>query len=29
VVIQDKANGPAIIQRLKVNIPGVIEIDPH
>ena len=29
VLIEDKANGPAIIQRLKVNVPGVIEINPR
>ena len=29
VLIEDKANGPAIIQRLKVNVPGVIEINPQ
>jgi predicted phage terminase large subunit-like protein len=29
VLIEDKANGPAIIQRLKVNIPGVIEVNPE
>jgi len=29
VLIEDKANGPAVIQRLKVNIPGVIEINPQ
>jgi predicted phage terminase large subunit-like protein len=28
-LIEDKANGPAIIQRLKVNIPGVIEVNPE
>lgn len=28
VLVEDKANGPAVIQRLKVNIPGVIEINP-
>ncbi len=26
--MEDKANGPAVIQRLKSNIPGVVEIDP-
>jgi predicted phage terminase large subunit-like protein len=29
VLIEDKANGPAVIQRLKINIPGVIEINPQ
>jgi predicted phage terminase large subunit-like protein len=29
VLVEDKANGPAIIQRLKVNVPGVIEINPE
>jgi predicted phage terminase large subunit-like protein len=29
VLIEDKANGPAVIQRLKLNIPGVIEINPQ
>jgi predicted phage terminase large subunit-like protein len=29
VLVEDKANGPAVIQRLKVNIPGVIEINPQ
>jgi predicted phage terminase large subunit-like protein len=28
VLVEDRANGPAVIQRLKVNIPGVIEINP-
>lgn len=27
-IVEDKANGPAVIQRLKANIPGVIEINP-
>jgi len=29
VLVEDKANGPAVTQRLKVNIPGVIEINPQ
>src|SRR2546422_1795448 len=29
VLVENKANGPAIIQRLKVNLPGVVEIDPQ
>ena len=28
VLVEDKANGPAVIQRLKVNVPGVIAINP-
>jgi len=29
VLVEDKANGPAVIQRLKLNVPGVIEINPQ
>jgi predicted phage terminase large subunit-like protein len=29
VLVEDKANGPAVIQRLRVNMPGVIEINPQ
>jgi predicted phage terminase large subunit-like protein len=29
VLVEDKANGPAVIERLKVNIPGVVEINPQ
>jgi len=29
VLVEDKANGPAVIQRLKINIPGVIAINPQ
>jgi predicted phage terminase large subunit-like protein len=29
VLIEDKANGPAVIQRLKINVPGVVEINPQ
>ncbi len=29
VLVEDKANGPAVIQRLKANVPGVIEINPQ
>jgi len=29
VLVEDKANGPAVVQRLKVNVPGVIEINPQ
>jgi len=29
VLIEDKANGPAVVQRLKVNVPGVIAINPQ
>jgi predicted phage terminase large subunit-like protein len=28
-VIEGKANGPAVIQRLKVNVPGVQEVNPQ
>ena len=28
VLIEDKANGPAVTQRLKINIPGVVDINP-
>lgn len=29
VLVEDKANGPAVTQRLKANVPGVIEINPE
>jgi predicted phage terminase large subunit-like protein len=29
VLVEDKANGPAVIQRLKLNVPGVIAINPE
>jgi predicted phage terminase large subunit-like protein len=29
VLVEDKANGPAVIQRLKINVPGVIAINPQ
>ena len=29
VLVEDKANGPAVIQRLKTNVPGVIEVNPQ
>jgi predicted phage terminase large subunit-like protein len=29
VLVEDKANGPAIIKRLQCNIPGVIAINPQ
>jgi predicted phage terminase large subunit-like protein len=29
VVVEDRANGPAVIQRLKFNVPGVIPINPQ
>ena len=29
VLIEDKANGPAIVQRLKSNVPGVAAINPQ
>jgi predicted phage terminase large subunit-like protein len=29
ILVEDKANGPAIIQRLKVNVPGVIARNPQ
>jgi predicted phage terminase large subunit-like protein len=29
VLVEDKANGPAVVQRLKQNMPGVIEINPQ
>jgi predicted phage terminase large subunit-like protein len=28
-LVEDKANGPAIIQRLQCNLPGVIAINPQ
>lgn len=28
VLIEDRANGPAVVQRLKINVPGVVEINP-
>jgi len=28
VLVEDKANGPAVIERLKANIPGVVAINP-
>ena len=28
VLVEDKANGPAVIERLKANVPGVIAINP-
>jgi predicted phage terminase large subunit-like protein len=28
-VVEGKANGPAVIQRLKVNVPGVQEVNPQ
>jgi predicted phage terminase large subunit-like protein len=28
-LVEDKANGPAVIQRLKANVSGVIEIEPQ
>ena len=28
VIVEDKANGPAVIQRLQANIPGVVAINP-
>ena len=28
VLVEDKANGPAVIERLKANIPGVVPINP-
>jgi predicted phage terminase large subunit-like protein len=28
VLVEDKANGPAVVQRLRMNVPGVIEIKP-
>jgi predicted phage terminase large subunit-like protein len=27
-LVEDKANGPAVIKRLKRNVPGVVEINP-
>lgn len=29
VLVEDKANGPAVVQRLKLNLPGVIAINPQ
>jgi predicted phage terminase large subunit-like protein len=29
VLVEDKANGPAVVQRLKINVPGVIAINPQ
>lgn len=29
VLVEARANGPAVIQRLKLNVPGVIEINPQ
>ena len=29
VLVEDKANGPAVIQRLKINVPGIIAINPE
>lgn len=29
IVVEDKANGPAIIQRLQKNVTGVIEVNPQ
>jgi predicted phage terminase large subunit-like protein len=29
VLVEGTANGPAVIQRLKINVPGVIEINPQ
>src|SRR5207248_1797729 len=29
VIVEDKANGPAVIQRLKATLPGVIEVNPQ
>lgn len=29
VIVEDKANGPAIIERLKLTVPGVVAINPQ
>lgn len=29
VLVEDKANGPAVVQRLKINVPGVIAVNPE
>jgi predicted phage terminase large subunit-like protein len=29
VLVEDRANGPAVVQRLKANVPGIIEINPQ
>jgi len=29
VLIENAANGPAVTQRLKANVPGVVEINPE
>jgi predicted phage terminase large subunit-like protein len=29
VLVEDKANGTAVIQRLRANVPGVVEIEPQ
>ena len=28
VLVEDKANGPAVVERLRANIPGVVAINP-
>jgi predicted phage terminase large subunit-like protein len=29
VLVEDKANGPAVVQRLRMNLPGVVAINPQ
>ena len=29
ILVEDKANGPAVVQRLKINLTGVVEINPQ
>lgn len=29
VLVEDRANGPAVVQRLKLNVPGVVAIKPQ
>jgi len=29
ILVEDKANGPAVIERLKANLPGVVPIEPE
>jgi predicted phage terminase large subunit-like protein len=29
ILVEDKANGPAVIERLRLNVPGVIAISPE
>jgi predicted phage terminase large subunit-like protein len=29
VLVEDKANGPAVVQRLRTNVSGVVEVNPQ